>query len=45
MFKFCHKYGEDIALDKALFLTKKVAVFFLFLDENVCYEYSLEVPH
>ena len=33
-----------IALDKALFSTKKVSIFFLFLDENICCGYSLETP-
>ena len=37
--------GEFIALDKALFFsTKKVSIFFLFLDKNICCGYSLGVP-
>ena len=33
-----------IALDKALFFSQKVAIFFLFLDINICCGYSLEAP-
>ena len=37
-----------IALDKALFfnqkVAKKVAIFFLFRDKNICCGYSLEAP-
>ena len=33
-----------IALDKALFPTKKISIFFLFLDENISCGYSLEAP-
>ena len=35
---------HHIALDKALFFNQKVAIFFLFLDKNICCGYSLEVP-
>ena len=35
----------NIALVKALFFNPKVLIFFLFLHENICYGYSLEVPH
>ena len=31
-----------IALDKALFFNQKVSIFFLFLNKNVCSEYSLD---
>ena len=35
-----------IALVKALFFfNPKVLIFFLFLHENICCGYSLEVPH
>ena len=33
-----------IALDKMLFFSPKVLIFFLFLQENICCGYSLEVP-
>ena len=33
-----------IALDKVFFFNQKVPVFFLFLDEKICYGYSLEAP-
>ena len=32
------------ALDKTCFLTKKILVFFLFLQHNICCGYSLELP-
>ena len=35
----------DIALVKVLFSVQKVLIFFLFLHENICCGYSLEVPH
>ena len=35
---------EYIALDKMLFFNKKVLIVFLFLHENICCGYSLEVP-
>ena len=37
--------GVYMAPDKALFATKKCSYFFLFLYENICCGYSLELPH
>ena len=34
-----------IAPHEGLFFSWKVSILFLFLDENICYGYSLEVPH
>ena len=31
--------------DKMLLFNQKVLIFFLFLHENICCGYSLEVPH
>ena len=38
------KYLDTIAFVKMLFFKPKVLIFFLFLHENICYGYSLEVP-
>ena len=37
--------GCCIATDKALFFIQKLLISFLFLNENICCEYSLEAPH
>ena len=31
-----------IALDKAIFFNKKVSIFFLFLNKNICSGYAIE---
>ena len=36
--------SADIATDKALFFIWKLLISFLFLNENICCGYSLEVP-
>ena len=39
------KYKNIIPDNAFFFLDKKVLIFFLFLHENICCGYSLEVPH
>ena len=34
-----------MALNKTLILSWKVVIFYLFLHKNICFGYSLEVPH
>ena len=47
IFFVCFKISlsHDTASDWELISTEKVLTFFLFLYENVCCRYSLEVPH
>ena len=44
-YQFYHSSEELIATDKALFFIRKMLITFLFLDENRCWGFSLEVPH
>ena len=37
-------FTTHILLEDAFF-NQKVSIFFLFLNENICYGYSLEAPH
>ena len=39
------RHIDFIALVKAFFFNPNVLIFFLFLRENTCCEYSLEAPH
>ena len=36
---------HTVTSDKTQFQTKNVFIFFLFLNENICCGYSIEVPH
>ena len=42
MVSFCYSFHQ---LQVRWFFNQRVLIFFLFLHENICYGYSLEVPH